>query len=120
MRYKLVDEAYEDLFVELGAIFISKCCRITVENFLAFIYYDGQLPEHTIAQLNFLAEVVENLIGAYRRWDGSVQKWFRRRRKELGNLSAYQIMRWPGVWKPEDKRARKILQLAKGVNSEAT
>lgn len=109
-------EKYHDVFVELGTGFIEKICGITVEEFVEFMWKDKELPEHSVERLDFLVEIVKHLEGAYRRWDGSIQKWFRRKRKELGNFSPYQRMKWPGFWASHDSSRQKILELAKSLS----
>ena len=108
-------EKYEEVFVELGVGFIEKTCGIAVRDFVDFMFRDKKLDEESIGRLDFLAEVVDCLEGAYRRFDGSIQKWFCRKRKELGNFSPYQRMLWPGFWAPHSIGRQKILFLAKSI-----
>jgi len=108
-------EKYESIFIELGPLFIERVCGITVEKVLDFIYHDKELLESEIAKLDFLTEIVNCLEGAYKRWDGSIKKWFHRKRKALGNLSPYQRMKWPDFWSPQSASRKEILVLAKSV-----
>jgi len=108
-------EKYEEIFVELGVGFIERTCQITAEEFIGFVYQDKDLPKHDVISLDFLAEVVKCLEGAYRRMTGDIRKWFYRRRKELGNLSPYQILRRSAGWTSNNERAQKILSLAKSL-----
>ncbi|MFC1612635.1 hypothetical protein ACFL29_02175 [Patescibacteria group bacterium] len=109
-------EKYKELIIELRPKFICDCCKVHIEDFLAFIFEDKPLHAYIIDKLDFLTEVVGHLQGSYRRGDGSVEKWFHRKRTKLGNFSVYRRLGWG--WVPAN--VTEILELAKGANTDAT
>lgn len=70
-----------------------------------------------ISRLNFLSKIVDHLKGAYN--NEGIQKWFCRKRKELGNRPPRKIL-YEDCWYPHEKDVQKVLELAKSVNSDAT
>lgn len=68
-------------------------------------------PDPVAARLHFLARVVAELKGAYN--DVGVRRWFQRRRTVLGGKAPAQIL--TGDWGPEDRGARKVLELARSL-----
>ncbi|MFA5133920.1 MAG: hypothetical protein WC459_03920 [Patescibacteria group bacterium] len=107
-------EEYKDMFIELGPTIIEKCAKISLRDFLDFIYNGKDIEEDRVRRLNFLVEVEKCLEGAYRREDGSIQRWFHRKRKELGNFSPFErLSKWPDyLW---SSSADEVLKLAKSL-----
>lgn len=68
-------------------------------------------PDPVAARLHFLARVVAELKGAYN--DVGVRRWFQRRRTALGGKAPAQVL--TGDWDPEDRGARKVLELARSL-----
>lgn len=68
-------------------------------------------PDPVAARLHFLARVVAELKGAYN--DVGVRRWFQRRRTALGGKAPAQVL--TGDWGPEDRGARKVLELARSL-----
>src|SRR6266540_3793445 len=68
-------------------------------------------PDAVAARLHFLARVVAELKGAYN--DIGVRRWFQRKRTLLRGKAPSQILK--GDWSPEDRSARKVLDLARSL-----
>ncbi|HWO69445.1 MAG TPA: hypothetical protein VNP94_01620 [Actinomycetota bacterium] len=68
-------------------------------------------PDPVAARLHFLARVVAELKGAYN--DVGVRRWFHRKRTALGGKAPAQVL--TGDWSPEDRGARKVLDLARSL-----
>ncbi|MBU1180193.1 hypothetical protein KJ885_04575 [Patescibacteria group bacterium] len=76
-----------------------------------------QIGQDAINRINFLLKIICCLRGAYN--NEGIGRWFYRRRGELRNKPPYFILH-EDCWHPNEEGPQKILQLAKGVNSEAT
>lgn len=68
-------------------------------------------PDPIATRLHFLARVVAALKGAYN--EVGIRRWFQRRRTALGGKTPAQIL--TGDWGPEDRGARKVLDLARSL-----
>ncbi len=108
-------EKYQGIIRELGYDLAAEICRVGKLEIYDYVFRGKELREESIRRLDFLAEVVECLAGAYKIEDGSIRKWFYRKRKQLGNQSPFDKMKQPNFWAKRKTSWQKILSLAKSL-----
>lgn len=112
-------EAYRDVVLELGLNWTAKYCGIYPMRLIAYLYLNHTLSEDAKRRLDFLTEVINRLYNRYKQHSGEVFKWFMRKRKRLGNFSPHELLINHADYLFAS-HAEKILDLAKGIDIDAT